>query len=150
MKSTLRTLLCLCLLTTALCAADRDTKVLIDAEHAFAKATAERGVDGWMEFMAPNAVILSDPPQVGLDEIRAGMGKHLATPGMKLTWEPTKAEFLGKGDIGFVVGRWERHFNGHDGKPQVVRGQYLTTWQQQEDGSWKVISDVGTPDADSK
>lgn len=136
----------LLLLSTVSFAADRDTKVLIDAEHAFAKATAERGIDGWMEFMAPNAVVLGAEPLVGLDQIRAGMGKHLATPGFKLTWEPTKAEFLGKGDIGFVVGRWERHFNGDDGKPEVHKGSYLTTWQQQKDGSWKVISDVGTPD----
>ena len=127
-------------------AADRDTKVLIDAEHAFAKATAERGVDGWMEFMAPNAVVLGGEPLVGLELIRAGMGKPLGTPGFKLTWEPTKAEFLGKGDIGFVVGRWERHFNDADGKPQVSHGSYLTTWQLQKDGSWKVISDVGTSD----
>jgi ketosteroid isomerase-like protein len=74
------------------------------------------------------------------------MGKQLNTPGFKLTWEPTKAEFLGKGDIGFVVGRWERRFNGDDGKPQVRKGAYLTTWQQQKDGSWKVVSDIGTPD----
>jgi ketosteroid isomerase-like protein len=129
-------------------AAERDTKVLIDAEHAFAKATAERGIDGWMEFMAPNAVVLGAEPLVGLEQIRAGMGKHLSTPGLKLTWEPTKAEFLGKGDIGFVVGRWERHFNGNDGKPQIAKGSYLTTWQQQKDGSWKVVSDIGTPDAE--
>ena len=43
---------------------------------------------------------LSAEPLVGLDQIRAGMGKQLNTPGFKLTWEPTKAEFLGKGDIG--------------------------------------------------
>lgn len=147
MKTLIHLLSLLLLAGTLSFAADRDTKVLIDAEHAFAKATAERGVDGWMEFMAPNAVVLGAEPLVGLDQIRAGMGKPLNTPGFKLTWEPTKAEFLGKGsDIGFVVGRWERHFNGDDGKPQVRHGSYLTTWQQQKDGSWKVISDVGTPD----
>ena len=148
MKLPLRVLLLL-LLTSSFCfAADRDTKVLIDAEHAFAKATAERGIDGWMEFMAPNAVVLGAEPLVGLDQIRAGMGKHLSAPGFRLTWEPTKAEFLGEGgDVGFVVGRWERHFNGDDGKPQVRHGSYLTTWEQQKDGSWKVISDVGATDA---
>ncbi len=72
------------------------SKVLIEAEHDFAKATAERGIDGWMEFMAPNAVELSAEPLVGLDQIRAGMGKQL-NAGFKLTWEPTKAEFLGDG-----------------------------------------------------
>ena len=147
----LAVLLLVLIAAATLCtAADRNTQVLIDAEHAFAKATAERGIDGWMEFMAPNAVVLGDEPLVGLDQIRAGMGKHLATPGLKLTWEPTKAEFLGKGDIGFVVGRWERHFTGDDGTPQVLKGSYLTTWQQQKDGSWKVVSDIGTTDPPAK
>ena len=146
MKSSL-TVICLFLALAPISfSADRDTKVLMDAERAFAKATAERGIDGWMEFMAPNAVVLGAEPLVGLDQIRAGMGKHLGIPGMKLTWEPTKAEFLGKGDIGFVVGRWERHFNGDEGKPRVLKGSYLTTWQQQKDGSWKVVSDIGTSD----
>jgi len=146
-KPLMRLLPLLLLVSTFCFAADRDTKVLIDAERAFARATAERGVDGWMEFMAPNAVVLGAEPLVGLDQIRAGMGKPLNTPGFKLTWEPTKAEFLGKsGEIGFAVGRWERHFTGDDGKPQVRKGAYLTTWQQQKDGSWKVVSDIGTPD----
>ena len=127
-------------------AADRDTKVLMDAERAFAKAAAERGVDGWMEFMAPNAVELSAEPLVGLDQIRAGMGKQFNSPGFKLTWEPTRAEFLGDGDKGFAVGRYEVHFTSSDGKPQVGKGTYLTTWQKQKDGSWKVVSDIGSPD----
>ena len=130
-------------------AADRDPKVLIDAEKAFAKATAERGVDGWMEFMAPNAVELSAEPLVGLDQIRAGMSKQFNSPGFKLTWQPTRAEFLGSGDKGFAVGRYEVHFTGSDGKPRVEKGTYLTTWQKQKDGSWKVISDVGSPDPPS-
>ena len=143
------TLLCLLFLASLVFAADRDTKVLIDAEHAFAKATAQRGIDGWMEFMAPNAVELGAEPLVGLDQIRAGMGKQLGTPGFKLTWEPTKAEFLGDGDVGFAVGRYEAHYNGADGKPQVEKGTYLTTWQKQKDGSWKVVSDIGSPDPPS-
>ena len=150
MKSTWTTICLLFTLTLLTHAADRDTKVLMDAERAFNKATSERGIDGWMEFMAPNAVVLGAEPLVGLDQIRAGMGKHLATPGLKLTWEPTKAEFLGKGDIGFAVGRWERHFNGEDGKPVVQHGTYLTTWQQQKDGTWKVVSDIGSPDPPAK
>ncbi len=146
MKSFLLLLSLLLLLSAVSFSADRNPQVLIDAEHAFAKATAERGIDGWMEFMAPNAVELSAEPLVGLAQIRAGMGKQLSTPGFKLTWEPTKAEFLGDGDIGFVVGRYEVHFIGADGKTQVTKGTYLTTWRLQKDGSWKVISDVGSPD----
>lgn len=142
-------LLSFLLLTSLSFAADRDAKVLMDAERAFAKATAERGVDGWMEFMAPNAVELSAEPLVGLDQIRAGMSKQFRLPGFKITWEPTKAEFLGKGDVGYAVGRYEVRFNGEDGKPVVERGTYLTTWQKQRDGTWKVVSDIGSPDPSS-
>ena len=58
MKLVLRISLCIFLFAATSFAADRDPKVLMQAERAFAKATAERGVDGWMEFMAPNAVVL--------------------------------------------------------------------------------------------
>ena len=80
---------------------------LLDSEWAFAKPTAERGVDGWMESMAPNAVKLMAEPLVGLDQIRAGVAKLCRLPGFKMTWEPTKAEFLGEGDVGYAVGRYE-------------------------------------------
>jgi ketosteroid isomerase-like protein len=149
MRLALRVSLCIFALTAMAFAADRDPKVLLQAERAFAKATAERGVDGWMEFMAPNAVELSAEPLVGLDQIRAGMSKQFKLPGFKITWEPTKAEFLGDGNVGYAVGRYEVRYTGDDGKPQVERGAYLTTWQLQRDGSWKVVSDIGSPDPTS-
>ena len=96
MKTLLRLLPLLLLASTFCLSADRDTKVLIDAEHAFAKATAERGVDGWMEFMAPNAVVLGAEPWSGSTRFAPAWASSSATPGFKLTWEPTKAEFLGK------------------------------------------------------
>ncbi len=149
MKLALGVVSCFCVLAAISFAADRDANVLMQAERAFAKATAERGVDGWMEFMAPNAVELSAEPLVGLDQIRAGMTKQFRLPGFKITWEPTKAEFLGDGDIGYAVGRYEVRSTGDDGKPKVRKGTYLTTWQKQTDGSWKVVSDIGSPDPPS-
>ena len=150
MKPVLRVWLCVLVLGGMSFAADRDPKILMQAERAFAKATAERGVDGWMEFMAPNAVELSAEPLVGPDQIRAGMTKQFRLPGFKITWEPTKAEFLGQGDVGYAVGRYEVRHTGDDGKPQVEHGTYLTTWQKQRDGSWKVVSDIGSPDPPSR
>ena len=78
MKSFATVLCALLALCATSFAADRDVKVLLDAERAFAKATAERGIDGWMDFMAPNAVELGAEPFVGLEQIRAGMTKQLS------------------------------------------------------------------------
>ncbi len=119
----------------------------MQADRDFAKATTDRGLDGWMEYMAINAVLLRDEPLVGVDNIRLGMNKSFQTPGFKLTWDPTKAEFVGSGgDLGYTIGRYEVKFTGNDGKPQSDHGTYLTTWKKQKDGSWKVVSDIGTPD----
>ena len=149
MKVIPQVLLSLVLLSAFSFAADRDPNVLMEVERAFAQATAERGVDGWMDFMAPNAVELSAEPLVGLDQIRAGMTKQFKLPGFRITWEPMKAEFLGQGDVGYAVGRYQVRFTSDDGKPQVETGSYLTTWQKQKDGSWKVVSDIGSPDPPS-
>jgi ketosteroid isomerase-like protein len=127
-------------------AAHRDTDVLMQADRDFAKATAEKGVDGWMSFMAPGAVLLGAEPVVGPEKIKAAMIKELA-PGSHLTWEPIKAEFIGDGNIGYTIGRFESRSTDKDGKPKVQKGTYMTTWQKQKDGSWKVIGDIGSADA---
>jgi ketosteroid isomerase-like protein len=149
-KSSL-TIICLFLALASISfAADRDPKVLMDADRAFAKATAERGADGWMEFMAPNAVDLTRETLASLDQIRAEMINEFKLPGIHLTWEPDKAEFLGNGNVGYTVGHYEVRYDGEDGKPVSRKGTYLTTWQQQTDGTWKVRADIGSPDPPTK
>ena len=143
----LAVLLLVLIAAATLCtAAERNTQVLIDAEHAFAKATAERGAEGWMEFMAPNAVDLTRETLASLDQIRAAMVSEFKLPGIHLTWQPDKAEFLGNGNVGYTVGHYELRYNGEDGKPVSRKGTYLTTWQRQSDGTWKVRADIGGPD----
>src|SRR6185312_424748 len=88
-------------------AAERDPALLMQADRDFAKATAEKGLDGWMAYMAPNAVDLTAEPLVGLDQIRASMTKQFKLPRMRMTWVPIKAEFLDNGDVGYTVGRYE-------------------------------------------
>ena len=141
------TVICLLLALTPLSfAADRDTKVLIDADRAFAKATAERGAEGWMEFMAPNAVDLTRETLASPDQIRAEIISTFKLPGISIVWEPYKAEYLGNGNVGYTVGHYEVRYIGDDGKPVLRKGTYLTTWQQEKDGTWKVRADIGSPD----
>src|SRR5664279_3145368 len=146
MKSILRFSFCLAILSTLSFAADRDASGLMQADRDFAKATAAKRLDGWMSFMAPNAVLLRAEPLVGLAQIKAGMAKDFDLPGCQLTWEPTKAEFVGSGPVGYTVGRYEAKFTGDDGKPQTSYGSYMTTWHKQADGSWKVVADIASPD----
>lgn len=136
----------LLVLLASLCfAADRDAGVLMQADRDFAKATADKGVDGWMAYMAPGAVLLGADPKVGPDKIRATMTEELQ-PGAHLTWEPIRAEFLGDSDIGYTIGRFEFRATDKQGKTTAFKGNYMTTWQKQKDGTWKVVGDIGAPD----
>jgi ketosteroid isomerase-like protein len=150
MKLAVQILLSLLFLSSLSPAADRDPKVLMDADRAFAKATAERGAEGWMEFMAPNAVDLTRETLASLDQIRAEMISEFKLPSIHLTWQPDKAEFLGNGSVGYTIGHYEVRYNGEDGKPVSRKGTYLTIWQQQADGTWKVRADIGSPDPPSE
>ncbi len=146
MRTFLRLAFSVAILSMLSFAADRDASVLMQTDRDFAKATAAKRLDGWMLFMAPNAVLLRAEPLVGLDLIKAGMAKDFNDPGFQLTWEPTKAEFVGNGPVGYTIGRYEAKFTGDDGKPHVAHGSYMTTWRKQRDGSWKVAADIGSPD----
>ena len=54
-----------------------------------------------------------------------------------------KGEVVGAGDLGYTTGRSILRGKGPDGKPSERRGEYLTVWRKQRDGTWKVIFDTG-------
>jgi ketosteroid isomerase-like protein len=71
-----------------------------------------------------------------------GWSPFFAPNGLTLTWRPTKSEVLVAADVGYST--WVRRTPGADGKVTELRGQYLTTWLKQADGSWKVVFDIGS------
>lgn len=117
-----------------------------DADLAFAKATAERGVDGWVSFFADSGMMVSPGRNiVGRAAIREAMAGSLGDTTRALTWRPVSAEASEDGDLGYTVGRWERrHWVGAD--TAVTHGSYVTIWRKQGDGTWKVVLDVGNQD----
>ncbi len=143
--STRRLLLGILLLSAIrLAATDRDPQPLMQADRDFAKATADKGVDGWMAYMAPGAVLLGTDPKATPEKIRATMADELQ-PGAHLKWEPTKAGYIGA-NLGCTIGRFEFSATDKQGKATAFKGSYMTTWQLQKDATWKVIGDIGEPD----
>lgn len=116
---------------------------LIQLEADFAKATAERGFDGFMSYFADDAADLpaGGPIVSGKENIRKALGPW--GPDVSLTWTPVKAEMAASGDLGYTYGTYVFKANGKDGKPVTSYGKYATIWKKQTDGSWKVIMDTG-------
>jgi len=125
-----------------------EASLLMQLDRNFDKATAEKGVDGWVAYFAPNGSMLGDTskPITGEDEIRKAMEPAFDDSSFSLRWHPTKAEMMIPGVIGYTVGRWERLRKNKEGKLMKSTGTYSTTWMKQPDGSWKIVLDTGNPD----
>jgi ketosteroid isomerase-like protein len=121
---------------------------LMQLDRDFDKATAERGVDGWVAYFAPNGSMLSDTnkPTTGLAAIRADMEPAFRDTNFTLRWHPTKGEMMIPGVLGYTVGRWERTRRVKDGTVIKKTGTYTSVWKKQPDSSWKIVLDTGSPD----
>ena len=66
-------------------------QLLLQADRAFARDTAAIRLEGWMAYMADDAVLFSDKPVVGKDAIRAFYQPAFANPAFILSWQATRA-----------------------------------------------------------
>lgn len=121
------------------------TDALMQADRDFLAAASERGLDGWMSFMAADAArmpAIGMPVVSGEAEIRRMDAALFANPDVRLVWEPEHAHLFADGQYGITTGPYEVRVS--DGTVSG-RGHYLTFWRLEQDG-WKVIFDTGAPE----
>jgi ketosteroid isomerase-like protein len=121
-------------------------EILLQADRDFSRDTVAKRLEGWMAYMAEDAVLFSDKPVIGADAIRAFYQPAFANPDFILSWQATHAEMFPSGDTGYTTGRYELQAKDGKGNKVVRHGSYLTVWKKQSDGTWKVIADGGAPD----
>jgi ketosteroid isomerase-like protein len=117
---------------------------IMTADRNFNQAVAEKDRAKFLSFIAENATFVGQDDMHGHDAILKGWDAFFQPEGPTLTWEPTQAEVLVAGDVGYSVGSWIRRSKGPDGRVVEARGQYVTTWKKQPDGSWRVVYDIGS------
>jgi len=119
-----------------------------DADIAFAKATAEHGVDGWVGWFADSGVmVIPGRNVVGRAAIRELMAPELGDTTVALTWKPVSVQVSPGGTMGYTIGRWDRTPRaGAPAGATVRHGSYVTIWRKQGDGTWKVALDIGNAD----
>jgi ketosteroid isomerase-like protein len=115
---------------------------LYDLERKFALATAEGGGPAFASWFAENAVSLANgkPPVQGHDAIAAQA--RWSAKDYQLTWTPDGGALAPGGDMGYTWGHYTGHAKDAQGSPIVTTGRYMTIWQKQSDGAWKVVLDA--------
>jgi ketosteroid isomerase-like protein len=118
-------------------AARVDMDSLVAAERAFAALSVDKGMrDAFLAYLAGDAVIFR-PRAVSARPVWEARGPVPAT----LAWQPAYAEVSAAGDLGYTTGPSE--FRPYDAKEPVSYGHFVSIWQRQGDGAWRVALDVG-------
>jgi uncharacterized protein (TIGR02246 family) len=130
-------------------APDRNAEAaLLVADRNFARDTADKGVDGWVENFAEDGaqIVTGKPLVVGRTAIKELMKPLLANSSSRLRWEPERAAVSASGDLGYTFGHAEWVTVTPGSETVAAKLQYLTVWKRQIDGSWRVAMDVGSPE----
>src|SRR5207244_4182469 len=62
----------------------------------------------------------------------------------KLIWEPRYGDVAASGDLGYLTGPVRRIVPGQN-NGQPYHSLYASVWKRQDDGSFKVVMDMGVP-----
>ena len=123
-------------------------RVLRDLDGRWSKAAAAKDLEQTVAYYSDDAVVL--PPNAASamtkEAIRNTWKDLLASPGLVITWKPTRVELAKSGDMAWVSGTYELAMNDAAGIPINDHGKYLEVWEKQADGNWKCRADMWNSD----
>jgi ketosteroid isomerase-like protein len=106
-------------------------------ETAFAATMANRDLEAFSGFLAPEAVFFgSDGPLRGADAVVEGWRAYFQGPDAPFAWRPDAVEVLASGDLGFSSGPV------HDAQGKLI-GTFNSVWRRDDDGQWRIVFDKG-------
>ncbi len=111
---------------------------VVAAERAFAAASVKDGIhEAFIANLAPDAIAFRPLP----GPARAA---HEGQPHAKaiLNWGPSWVAVSAAGDLALSTGPWEVR-PGEDAVIGVTTGLFVSVWQRQPGGAWKVAVDAG-------
>jgi ketosteroid isomerase-like protein len=103
-------------------------------------------VGKFVAYYADDATLLmpNTPALNGKDAIRAALKPMLADPNFSLTFQDTRAEASKGGDMVYTTGAYTMTVSDPKNPKSVTtdKGNYLTVFRKQSDGSWKAVVDM--------
>jgi uncharacterized protein (TIGR02246 family) len=123
-------------------------RALRDLDAQWSKAAAAKDLERTIAYYSDDAIVL--PPNAAsaaTKEAILNVWKDLlATPGLAITWQPTRVQLAESGEMAWVTGTYELAMNSPSGKPINDRGKYIEIWEKQADGNWKCGADMWNSD----
>jgi uncharacterized protein (TIGR02246 family) len=110
-------------------------------ENDWQRAIAARDVNTIVSLHAPDAVVMmsNSPLASGSSGIRSAYNGLVNTPGVSLTWVPTKIDVVSP-TVATDIGTYTLSYDGPQGRV-TDHGNYTTVWHK-IDGQWRVAIDA--------
>lgn len=117
---------------------------LLEADRAFDRDTAARGLDGWMAWFAEDARLNTAQGEInGKAAVRKYYSGMFARREFSIRWQPFFAGASSDGTLGYTMGTAVISYRDDQGQIQKRDGRYLTVWRRQADGRWLAVTDMG-------
>lgn len=120
-------------------------RALEEMNSKYEKAMVLDDVNSMISYYADDAISYPDyePGIMGKDNIRMQMEKEIAAGFKYHSMDLTLIDLKGSGDMAIESGRWKAIYSlpGHSEKIPG-EGKYLTIWQKQKDGNWKITHEM--------
>jgi len=124
-----------------------DVQALKDNEARWNREFVAKDLEKLVAHYAENAVLMAPgmASASGRDEIRKMLKEMLDDPALSLKFQASRVEVSSSGDLGFTQGGYQLTMTDPASR-QVIhdRGNYVTTYRKQPDGSWKAVADIAT------
>ena len=116
---------------------------IMAADTAFSADAANEGMEAaFLKVVAPEGRLLGANGR-GAQAVHALYGHWPA--GGTISWTPDFADVAASGDLGYTLGHYVVTVPApKGGTSKREKGNYVTLWRRQPDGSWKVVVDGGS------
>lgn len=126
---------------------EADAKAIKETEETWAKAAAAKDAAKFASFYTADAsVFISGAPAMqGMDTIAKGLKGAMDDANFSLSFKNVKTEVAKSGDWAYTTGTYESSATDPASKKKVSeKGNYVTCWKKQADGTWKAAADINT------
>ena len=117
-------------------------------EISFSKSIEARDMELFRSFLDDDARFVGGSVRRGPDEITEGWRTYEPEDGPTLKWRPQIVEVLKDGKLALSRGPYKYTQKNEDGEDVDYWGTFNSIWRLQDDGTWKVVFDAGSPAAE--
>lgn len=129
-----------------------DTKAegekIMQLSKEWAQTASSGDIEKTLSFWAEDAILMSSgQPQLnGKKEIRQMVEESFKIPGFRISWQPQSVQVSESGDMAYLLENSQVSFTDSTGKSITQNNKAVSIWRKQNDGSWKNVVDISTPD----